>query len=97
MSVFAAATALSIFIGYLTAFRVLMVWVYEHTESVFVAMLMHASFTASLLILNPVGISGTNLEAYSFALAGAVWLVVAAVAIADRRRRSHAPVRRRAA
>jgi hypothetical protein len=34
---------------------------------------------------------------YSFALAGAVWLVVAAVAIADRRRRSHAPVRRRAA
>jgi uncharacterized protein len=97
MSVFAAATALSIFTGYLTAFRVLMVWVYEHTESVSVAMLMHASFTASLLILNPVGISGTNLEVYSFALAGAVWLVVAAVAIADRRRRSHAPVRRRAA
>jgi hypothetical protein len=58
---------------------------------------MHASFTASLLILNPVGISGTNLEVYSFALAGAVWLVVAAVAIADRRRRSHAPAKRRAA
>ena len=97
MSVFAATTALGLFVGYLTAFRVLMVWVYEHTESVFVAMLMHASFTASLLILNPVGISGTNLVVYSFALAGAVWIVVAAVAIVNRRRPSREPVRRRAA
>jgi membrane protease YdiL (CAAX protease family) len=81
-SVYLAATAFGVFVGYLTAFRVLMVWVYEHTESVFLAMLMHASFTASLLILNPVDLSGTHLVVYSFTLAGAVWVVVAAVAIA---------------
>jgi len=97
MPVFAATTALGIFVGYLTAFRILMVWVYEYTESVLLAMLMHASFTASLLILNPVGISGTNLVVYSFALAGAVWIVVAAVAVANRRRPSREPVQRRAA
>jgi CubicO group peptidase (beta-lactamase class C family) len=61
---------------------VLMVWVYEHTASVLVAMLMHASFTASLLILTPVGLSGAHLVIYSFALAAALWVGVAAVSIA---------------
>ena len=32
-------------------------------------MLMHVSLPASLLILNPVGISGAHLLTYSFALA----------------------------
>jgi CAAX protease family protein len=90
--VFLASTALGVFVGYLTAFRVLMVWVYEHTESVFVAMLMHASFTASLLILNPLGLSGMHLVVYSFALAGAVWAVVAAVVVTGRRQRSRQPI-----
>jgi membrane protease YdiL (CAAX protease family) len=97
MSVYLVATVTGVFVGYLTAFRVLMVWVYEHTASVLVAMLMHASFTASLLILNPVGLSGTHLVVYSFALAAAVWVVVAAVATVNRQRRSRAPVTRRAA
>jgi membrane protease YdiL (CAAX protease family) len=70
-----------VFVGYLTAFRVLMAWVYERTGSVFLGMLMHISFTSSLLILNPLGIAGANLATFSFALAGAIWLVVAAVVI----------------
>ena len=94
--VFLAATAFGVFVGYLTAFRVLMVWVYERTKSVFVGMLMHGSFTASLLILNPLDISGVHLQAYSFALAAAVWTVVAAVAIVNRREISRQPLRRRA-
>jgi membrane protease YdiL (CAAX protease family) len=97
MSVYLVATVLGVFVGYLTAFRVLMVWVYEHTASVLVAMLMHASFTASLLILNPVGLSGTHLVVYSFALAAAVWILVAAVALANRRQPAREPVRTRAA
>jgi membrane protease YdiL (CAAX protease family) len=84
VAVFLASIAVGVFVGYLTAFRVLMVWVYEHTKSLFVAMLMHLSFTASLLILNPLAISGAHLVAYSFALAGAVWGVVAVVGVVDR-------------
>jgi membrane protease YdiL (CAAX protease family) len=80
MPVYLAATAVGVFIGYLTAFRILMVWVYEYTESLLVAMLMHASFTSSLLMLNPFGLAGTHLQVYSFALAAALWVVVAVVA-----------------
>ena len=42
----------------LPAYRVLMVWVYDRTESLLVAMLMHASLTASTLILQPAGDQG---------------------------------------
>jgi uncharacterized protein len=61
VSVYLTATTVGVFVGYLTAFRVLMVWVYDRTESLLVAMLMHVSLTAGLLILNPIGISGANL------------------------------------
>jgi membrane protease YdiL (CAAX protease family) len=81
MSIYLSGTAIGIFVGYLTAFRILMVWVYDRTESIFVGMLMHVSLTTSLLILNPLGLSGANLMVYSFALAGALWLVVAAIAM----------------
>jgi membrane protease YdiL (CAAX protease family) len=69
-----------IFLGYLTAFRVLMVWVYERTASTFLGILMHASFTSSLLILNPLGISGRNLLIFSFALAMTLWLITGVLA-----------------
>jgi hypothetical protein len=80
MSVYLMTTAAGIFVGYLTAFRVLMVWVYDRSESLVVGMLMHVSFTASLLTLNPLNIAGVDLVAYSFALAAAVWMVVAVAA-----------------
>src|SRR4029453_5958933 len=67
------------------------------TESLFVAMLMHVSLTASLLILNPLDISGAHLVAYSFALAGALWVVVGVVALANRKETSREPLSRRAA
>jgi len=75
MPAYIAATAIGVFVGYLTGFRLLMVWVYEHTRSLFVAMLMHVSLTASLLTLNPLAIAGAPLQVYSFALAAVVWLV----------------------
>jgi CAAX protease family protein len=97
LSVYFTTTALGIFVGYLTAFRILMVWVYEHTASLLVGMLMHVSITTSLLILNPIGLSGLNLVIYSFALAAAVWTVVALVALVNRGQHQSQPVRQRAA
>ena len=82
--VYLTATAVGVFVGYLTAFRILMVWVYDCTESLLVAMLMHVSLTASLLILNPLDLSGAHLLAYSFALAAALWVVVTVVAVVNR-------------
>ena len=41
---------------------------------------MHASLTASVLILDPAGLSGAALLTYAFALAAVVWAAGAIVA-----------------
>jgi membrane protease YdiL (CAAX protease family) len=76
----------------LPAFRVLMVWVYDRTESLLIGMLMHFSITASVLILTP-ETSGVSLLAYSLVFASAVWAVIATVAVANSRHLSRPPQR----
>ncbi|MBN2590705.1 MAG: CPBP family intramembrane metalloprotease [Sedimentisphaerales bacterium] len=41
---------MALLITHLPAFRILMTWVYERTQSLFIALLMHMSLTASALI-----------------------------------------------
>lgn len=62
--------------AWLPAYRILMVWVYDRTHSLLVAMLMHASLTAGMLILQPVAMDGVALLAWLVAFAAAWWLVV---------------------
>ncbi|MFN8486244.1 MAG: CPBP family intramembrane glutamic endopeptidase [Caldilineaceae bacterium] len=84
---FSTPLALALLIGrlfsWLPAYRVLLVWVYERTESLLVVMLMHASLVASTLLLQP-AVTGTNLLIYIIAWAAALWIVVAVVAVANR-------------
>jgi membrane protease YdiL (CAAX protease family) len=75
------------YLGALPAYRVLMVRVYDHTESLLVAMLMHASLSASTLILQPV-VTGMPFMIWNFVLAAALWLIVAAVAVVTGGQRS---------
>jgi uncharacterized protein len=58
----------------------LMVWVYDRTGSLLLAIVMHASLTASVLILDPSALTGGALLGYSFALAVVVWAAVAVIA-----------------
>jgi membrane protease YdiL (CAAX protease family) len=94
LAIFLPTSVFSVLVGYLAAFRVLMVWVYDRSGSLLVAMLMHVSITASVLILDPAAISGVASLTYSFVLATAVWAAVGLVAVrngwhrADRRLRS---------
>jgi membrane protease YdiL (CAAX protease family) len=68
--------------AWLPAYRVLMVWVYDRTESLLLAMLMHASLTAGMLILQPAAImAGASLLTWLIAFASAWWLLVATVSI----------------
>jgi uncharacterized protein len=69
-------------LSFLPPYRVLMVWVYDQTESLSVAMLMHASLTASLRIFDPVPISGAPIILYYVVLGVALWGIVAVLAIA---------------
>jgi membrane protease YdiL (CAAX protease family) len=71
-------------LAWLTAFRVLMVWVYERTDgSLLLAMLMHLSLVAStVVILNPMA-TGLALAVYNLVWAAALWGAVGVVAMAN--------------
>jgi membrane protease YdiL (CAAX protease family) len=84
------------YLGTLPAYRVLMVWVYDRTGSLLVAMLMHASLSASTLILQP-PLTGAPFLTWNLALTAILWVVVAAVALANGGEVLRQPLRRRAA
>jgi uncharacterized protein len=96
---FSAALPLTLLLvqlfSWLPAYRVLMVWVHDRTGSLLVVMLMHVSLTATSLIL-PLPAALSDMQSFTSLLlsAGAWWLLVAAVAAANRRHLSHQPLPR---
>ena len=73
------------YIGVLPAYRVLMVWVYDHTTSLLVVMLMHASLTASMLFIFLPSAKGVYLMIYYLILIFVMWLTIAAITVANHR------------
>jgi membrane protease YdiL (CAAX protease family) len=65
-----------LYLAALTAYRVLMTWVYANTRSLPLAMLMHASYTGWLLVLYPATSFGQGLV-WQSGFAIALWLAVA--------------------
>jgi len=66
-------------VAQLTAYRVLLGWVYDRTGSLLVVTLMHASLTAStVFIFRPLA-TGVSYLTYAWVLAAALWVVVAAL------------------
>jgi len=78
--------------GWLVPYRVLMVWVYDRTHSLLVAILMHLPTDVWGLILVPT-ITGMAMLSYLVAFGGALWVVVAVVALANGGRLTRAEVR----
>jgi uncharacterized protein len=79
---------LEFFITYLfalTPYRLLMTWVYGQTQSLLPAILMHASFTGSLLVLVPVMPASLGFY-WQSAFAAVLWAVVAVVLQKERAR-----------
>jgi uncharacterized protein len=74
----------------LTAYRVLMVWMYDHTGSLLLAMLMHAVLSSSTIILQPLSAQGHF--TWNLLLGMALWIVVALIAIVWRGELSRRPV-----
>jgi membrane protease YdiL (CAAX protease family) len=73
----------------LIAYRMLMTWVYAHTQSLLVAQLMHASYTGWLYVLSPAAAFSQNLL-WQTAFAASLWAIVAVVAIVNRRQQRRA-------
>jgi pimeloyl-ACP methyl ester carboxylesterase/membrane protease YdiL (CAAX protease family) len=80
-----AFLVLSVFAGVanLTAYRILMVWVYDRTASLIVTTLMHGMLTASTIFwFTPIA-TGVLFLANIWLAAAAMWLLVGAVALFD--------------
>jgi membrane protease YdiL (CAAX protease family) len=69
----------------LTAYRILMTWVYANTRSVLIAQLMHASYTGWQFAFSPATSFSQNLLWQGLFAAG-LWALVALVAVFERRR-----------
>lgn len=69
---------------WLPAYRILMVWVYDRTESQFIVTLMHVSLVATTGILDPV-IEGKNLLIFLLVKAAVFWIFVAIVHLSRKR------------
>ncbi len=67
--------------SWLPAYRIIMVWVYDRTESLLVVMLMHVSLVASLTVIDP-ALTGVELLAYILVRAAVLWFIAAVVASA---------------
>jgi len=69
--------------SFLPVYRVLMVWVYEITGSLLLAVLMHMPLAASQLILIPSTISEWQIIAYDLVFALSLWSIVFALLVAN--------------
>jgi uncharacterized protein len=72
-------------IAQLTAYRVLLVWLYDRTGSLLVVALMHGSLTASTIFLFRPLAAGMSFLMYGWLLTAALWVVVGVVALLDGR------------
>lgn len=70
----------------LTAYRILMTWVYANTRSILLAQIMHASYTGWQYALSPATSFSQNLV-WQIIFAACLWALVALVAVSERRKK----------
>lgn len=66
------------YVATLTAYRILLTWVYANTRSLLLAVLMHASYTGWLFVLYP-GTSAEQSQVWQTMVAMGLWLLVAVI------------------
>jgi membrane protease YdiL (CAAX protease family) len=78
-------------------YRVLIVWVYDRTKSLLLAILMHTSLITFWTMSTPLTITGAPLLTYYLVFTAVLWVIIAGVAVANRGYLSSQPPRRRMA
>jgi membrane protease YdiL (CAAX protease family) len=82
------ALAVSAIFFFMVPYRVLMVWVYRHTQSVLLAMLMHLALNVWQFVLPGPAMAGVPVLIFNLAFGATLWVFVAAVVAANRRKLS---------
>lgn len=70
--------------AWLPPYRVLMVWFYERTDSLFLTILMHASLDFTMLVLPSAELTGSSLITWILAWSAALWVLVGIIALAKK-------------
>jgi hypothetical protein len=83
-------------VAQLTAYRVLMAWVYDRTESLLIATLMHASLIVSTVALVP-PTTGVAFLTWFLIFTAVLWVLVAVVVVVNGGQLSTRPATRRLA
>jgi uncharacterized protein len=68
-----------ILFSFLPPFRILMIWVYKHTESLFIAILMHASLDVFWILSMPLTITGKERMIWYALWSFVLWVIVAII------------------
>jgi membrane protease YdiL (CAAX protease family) len=79
----AALVVAVLLFAWLPPYRVLMVWVYDRTESLLIAMLMHVPISVTAFVLASEATSSSALVVPVLVWGAALWLIVAVVAWAN--------------
>jgi membrane protease YdiL (CAAX protease family) len=85
IAAYATLNGVVMLVGQLPAYRLLMVWAYDRTGSLFLAILMHASLVFSTFVLGPIGLVGAPSLVYPIGVGAGMWCVVGAVFGLDKR------------
>ena len=76
--------------SWLPPYTVLMVWVHDRTQSLLLTMLMHVPIVVGVFVLVPQTLPAMAVMTFDLVFRTALWLIVAAVALSNRGRTSHA-------
>jgi hypothetical protein len=87
------ALEVAVILFYFVPYRMLMVWVYDHTQSVLMAMLMHLPLIVFLFVLLTPAMAGVPDLIFNLVLGATLWVFAAAVTAADRRKHSEGNTR----
>jgi len=78
-----------LWVGALIGLRLLIVHIYQHTESVLLAQLTHASSTGTQMVLTPLALTNPQALLWYALFVLVLWLAVGLIALADRPRAAH--------
>lgn len=70
---------LALWIVGMTAMRILIVWVYQNTQSILLCQLMHASSTGFLAVLSPVSLAPFQITLWYALYSGMLWIIVVVI------------------
>ena len=74
--------------SFLPPFRILMIWVYRHTGSILIAVLMHASLDLFWMLSMPLSITGKERMVWYLVWAAVLWSIVIIISLVGNKRRA---------